>query len=85
MCSNINISLESYTWSLINASGQVPSARDKASASVIGEDIFLFGGFGPKAIDEVLVYNFQIILHSSVFRTRVCPKTIPQDDDVKNL
>ena len=47
--------LESQTWSVVQAEGEAPSPRDKLSSAVIGKDIYVFGGFGPQAEDDVEV------------------------------
>ena len=43
---------ETNVWSDVNASGTAPSARDKMASAVIGNDIYIFGGFGPKSAEE---------------------------------
>ena len=40
--------LETFTWELVPTHGDGPSARDKQGIAVIGSNIYLFGGFGPK-------------------------------------
>lgn len=39
---------ESSTWSKPVTSGSGPSSRDKLASAVIGQNIYYFGGFGPK-------------------------------------
>ena len=47
------IFLEQSRWSKLTASGTGPSPRDKLASAVIGEKIYVFGGFGPKSTDDV--------------------------------
>ena len=40
------------TWSLVDAQGLGPSARDKVSSTIIGDKVYIFGGFGPQGTEE---------------------------------
>jgi len=40
-------------WSQPVTSGTGPSPRDKLASAVIGQNIYYFGGFGPKASPAV--------------------------------
>ena len=57
------------TWSLVNAQGLGPSARDKVSSTVIGDKVYIFGGFGPQGTeDESVGFQTQfIVLHSVAY------------------
>ena len=56
---------ETSTWALVTAeNGSPPSPRDKMASVSIGQNIYVFGGFGPKNSndDEVSqINNKQII------------------------
>jgi len=42
----------SSTWSVVEAEGNCPSARDKLAATAVDKLIYYFGGFGPQGGDE---------------------------------
>jgi len=44
----LSICAESRTWSKLVTSGTGPSSRDKLASAAVGENIYYFGGFGPK-------------------------------------
>ena len=60
------VCVESSTWSKPVTSGSGPSSRDKLASAVIGQNIYYFGGFGPKtspavrnnAIDFLAFFNY---------------------------
>lgn len=41
-------------WETIEVKGKGPCPRDKLCSTVIGEKIYLFGGFGPQSLEEEL-------------------------------
>ena len=43
---------DNSTWSLVDAQGLGPSARDKVCSVVIGNNVYIFGGFGPQGTEE---------------------------------
>jgi amphiphysin len=43
---------DSKTWSKVDAKGDGPSPRDKLASAVIGDKIYIFGGFGPQNPEE---------------------------------
>lgn len=45
------------TWSVVKAEGKGPSPRDKLSSAVIGDKIYVFGGFGPQSPEDVSTEN----------------------------
>jgi len=45
--------VDSRTWSKLVTSGTGPSARDKLASAAVGENIYYFGGFGPKTSPAV--------------------------------
>jgi len=46
-------------WSKPVTSGTVPSPRDKLASAAVGQNIYYFGGFGPK---NSAVRNCQFVL-----------------------
>lgn len=40
--------IETKTWSKLSTSGTGPSPRDKLASAPVGQNIYYFGGFGPK-------------------------------------
>mgnify|MGYP000497596058 FL=1 len=42
-----------WIWSHPQMKGQVPSARDKHTACLVGRTLYIFGGFGPSNVEEV--------------------------------
>jgi len=47
---------DSRTWSKLATSGSGPSPRDKLASAAVGENIYYFGGFGPKTSPAVRNY-----------------------------
>ena len=60
------VCIESRTWSKPATSGFAPSPRDKLASAAIGENIYYFGGFGPKRTSDVRIYAFfyTVYIHS---------------------
>lgn len=44
--------LESGVWTKLETQGASPRPRDKLASAVIGEKIYIFGGFGPQGSEE---------------------------------
>lgn len=42
-----------HSWSEVSLSGSTPSPRDKMASAVIGENIYIFGGFGPQGMEDL--------------------------------
>ena len=49
--------IESRTWSKPVTSGTSPSSRDKLASAVVGQNIYYFGGFGPKTTPAVRSFS----------------------------
>jgi len=45
---------DSNCWERAEVNGRGPSQRDKLCSTVVGEKIYLFGGFGPQNLDDEL-------------------------------
>jgi len=57
--------VESRTWSKPVTSGTGPSPRDKLASAAVGQNIYYFGGFGPKT--SPAVRNYRITLTVVLF------------------
>lgn len=43
---------DTNTWKKLSTEGKCPSSRDKLASATIGDQIYIFGGFGPQGMEE---------------------------------
>lgn len=63
---SVRVSQNSRSWSRVNVSGDVPSARHFHAATVVADSMYLFGGFGHKNMDDLHVFDFGASTQTSV-------------------
>jgi len=63
----LRICVESRTWSKPVTSATGPSPRDKLASAAIGQNIYYFGGFGPKTSAAVRNYVLPVFFKHNVY------------------